>query len=166
MQSPNSGYSRITSLSTYNVGSSVSYTTYYLIAYDLTELGLENTITTVDDAIIYFGLTDKRSGYSYDMTDILDFGVSRELYVPSCTYEQGIGVFDEYWSDYISDVYSINTKVFECYCYLDNIDDVFREFYLYDNAMWILSKIVDWNIDTKLCKATFIKVNNLENYVS
>lgn len=166
VQSPNSGYSQITSLSTYNVGSTVSYTTYYLIAYDLTELGLENTITTVDDAIIYFGLTDKRSGYSYDMTDILDFGVSRELYVPSCTYEQGIGVFEEYWRDYISDVYSINTKVFECYCYLDNIDDVFREFYLYDNAMWILSKIVDWNIDTKLCKATFIKVNNLSNYTS
>ena len=88
------------------------------------------------------------------------------MYVPSCTYDKGIGVFDEYWMNYISDVYSINTKVFDCYCYLDNIDEVFREFYYYDNCLWILSKMVDWNIETKLCKATFIKVNNISNYTS
>ena len=129
MQTSNSDYNKITSLSTYNVGSAVSYYTYYLIAYDLTELGLENTITKVDDAIIYFGLTEKKCGYYYDLYGTLDFGISREMYVPSCTYDKGIGVFDEYWMNYISDVYSINTKVFDCYCYLDNIDEVFREFY-------------------------------------
>lgn len=166
VQTSNSDYNKITSLSTYNVGSAVSYYTYYLIAYDLTELGLENTITKVDDAITYFGLTEKKCGYSYDLYGTLDFGISREMYVPSCTYDKGIGVFDEYWMNYISDVYSINTKVFDCYCYLDNIDEVFREFYYYDNCLWILSKMVDWNIETKLCKATFIKVNNISNYTS
>ena len=166
VQTSNSDYNKITSLSTYNVGSAVSYYTYYLIAYDLTELGLENTIINVDDAITYFGLTEKTSGYSYSLTGTLDFSISREMYVPSCTYDKGIGVFDEYWKDYISDVYSINTKVFDCYCYLDNIDEVFREFYYYSNCLWILSKIVDWNIETKLCKAVFIKVNNLNNYTS
>ena len=166
VQATTSGYNKITSLSTYDVTSPVNFYTYYLIAYDLTELGLENTITTVDDAITYFGLTEKKSGYSYNLTGTLDFGVSREMYVPSCTYDKGIGIFDVYWSDYISDVYSINTKVFDCYCYLDNIDEVFREFYFYDNSLWILSKMVDWNIETKLCKATFIKVNDIINYTS
>lgn len=166
VQATTSGSNKITSLSTYDVTSPVSFYTYYLIAYDLTELGLENTITTVDDAITYFGLTEKKSGYSYNLTGTLDFGISREMYVPSCTYDKGIGVFDVYWSDYISDVYSINTKVFDCYCYLDNIDEVFREFYYYDNSLWILSKMVDWNIETKLCKATFIKVNDIINYTS
>ena len=166
VQATTSGSNKITSLSTYDVTSPVSFYTYYLIAYDLTELGLENTITTVDDAITYFGLTEKKSGYSYNLTGTLDFGISREMYVPSCTYDKGIGIFDVYWSDYISDVYSINTKVFDCYCYLDNIDEVFREFYYYSNCLWILSKMTDWNIETKLCKATFIKVNDILNYTS
>ena len=54
----------------------------------------------------------------------------------------------------------------DCYCYLDNIDGVFREFYHYDNALWILSKVEDWDMDTHLAKATFIKVNNKTNYTS
>ena len=157
---------RITSLSTNNVGSAVSWDTEYLICYDLTEIGMENILTTVDAAIEYFGMTEKIVGSPYDLIETLDFGISRELYVPNCTYGKNIGIYNEYWKHYIGDVYSINTKVFDCYCYLDNIDEVFREFYYYDNCLWILSKMVDWNIETKLCKATFIKVNNISNYTS
>ena len=155
---------RLTSLSTNNVGSTVSWDTEYLIVYDLTDIGMADRLTTVDAAIQYFGMTDKRVGYSYNLSETLDFGISRELYVPNCTYRPNIGIYNEYWKNYIADVYSINTRVMECYCYLDNIDKVFREFYYYDNCLWILSKIVDWNMDTKLCKATFIKVNDIDNY--
>ena len=155
---------KITSLSTNNVGSTVSWDTEYLVAYDLTEIGMEDKLTTVNAAIEYFGMTEKRVGYSYDLTETLDFGISRELYVPNCTYKKDIGVYNEYWKHYIGDVYSINTKVFECYCYLDNINEAFREFYYYDNSLWILSKMTDWNIETKLCKAIFIKVNDIDNY--
>ena len=155
---------KLTSLSTNNVGSTVSWDTEYLVVYDLTEIGMEDTLTTVDAAIEYFGMTEKRVGYSYNLVETLDFGVSRELYVPNCTYKKDIGVYNEYWKHYISDVYSINTRVMECYCFLDNIDKVFREFYYYDNCLWILSKIVDWSMDTKLCKAMFIKVNDINNY--
>lgn len=157
---------KLTSLSTNNVGSTVSWDTEYLVAYDLTEIGMEDTLTTVDAAIEYFGMTELRVGYSYDLTETLDFGISRELYVPNCTYGQNIGVYNEYWKHYISDVYSVNTRVMECYCFLDNIDKVFREFYYYDNCLWILSKITDWSMDTKLCKAIFIKVNDINNYTS
>ena len=153
-------------LSTYNVSNSVTWDTEYLVIYDLTELGIDNVITEVDDAILYFGMTDTRVGFAYHLTDTLDFGVSRELYVPACTYEQNIGIYNKYWKNYIADVYSRNTRVMECYCFLDNIDKVFRGFYYYDNCTWILSKIVDWNMDTKLCKATFIKVNDIESYTT
>ena len=156
---------QITSLSTYDLASGIVYETDYLIAYDLTALDMEDKIDTVDTAIQYFGLTARRAGFAYHLNETLDFGVSRELYVPACTYESGIGIYNEYWADYIADVYSINTRVMECYCYLDNIDEVFREFYYYDNCIWILSKIVDWSMDTKFCKATFIKVNEISNYV-
>lgn len=156
----------ITSLSVYDLGSSVEYNTYYLIAYDLSELGLDDNITTAADAVKYFGVTPTRVGYAYHLADTLDFGISRELYVPYCTYEEGTGVYNQYWSRYISDLYSINTRIIECYCYLDNFDDVFREFYLYDDCLWILSKIVDWDSATKRCKATFIKVNDIDNYIN
>lgn len=166
VQTGDSVSNQITSLSTYDLGSSVSYDTDYLIAYDLTELDMEDKINTVDDAIQYFGLTAKTSGFSYHLTETLDFGISRELYVPACTYESGIGIYNEYWADYISDVYSINTRVMECNCILNNIDEVFREFYYYQNSLWILSKIVDWDQVTKRCKGTFIKVNNIDNYTN
>ena len=155
---------KLTSLSTNNVGSTVSWDTEYLMVYDLTEIGMEDKLTTVDVAIEYFGMTELRVGYSYDLTETLDFGISRELYVPNCTYRKDIGVYNEYWRNYISDVYSVNTRVMECYCFLDNIDKVFREFYYYDNCLWILSKITDWSMETKLCKAIFIKVNDIDNY--
>ena len=155
---------KLTSLSTNNVGSTVSWDTEYLMVYDLTEIGMEDKLTTVDAAIEYFGMTELRVGYSYDLTETLDFGISRELYVPNCTYSKDIGVYNEYWRNYISDVYSVNTRVMECYCFLDNIDKVFREFYYYDNCLWILSKITDWSMETKLCKAIFIKVNDIDNY--
>ena len=157
---------KLTSLSTNNISSAVSWDTEYLVAYDLTEIGMENILTTVNAAIEYFGMTELRVGYSYNLVETLDFGISRELYVPNCTYGQNIGVYNEYWKHYISDVYSVNTRVMECYCFLDNIDKVFREFYYYDNCLWILSKITDWSMETKLCKAMFIKVNDINNYTS
>ena len=157
---------QIVPLSTYDVSDSVTWETYYLVAYDLTEIGLDNVLTTVDDAILYFGVTNKKVGYTYNLTYTLDFGISRELYVPYCTYEKNIGIYNKYWKNYIADVYSRNTRVMECYCFLDNIDKVFRGFYYYDNCTWILSKIVDWNMETKYCKATFIKVNDIMNYIT
>lgn len=95
-----------------------------------------------------------------------DFGAPRELYVPSTVLGSSIGIYDRFWDRYIADVYSVNTRVMTAYCYIDNISGVFREFYLYDNALWILSKVEDWNIETHYCKATFIKVNDKDNYTT
>ena len=166
VETGNTTLNQITALSTYDLSSSAVYETDYLVVYDLTELGMAEKLTTVDAAIEYFGVTARNIGLTYDLMETVDFGVSRELYVPACTYRQNIGIYNEYWKKYISDVYSINTRVMECYCFLDNIDEVFREFYYYDNCIWILSKVTDWNMETKYCKGTFIKVNNIENYIT
>ncbi len=166
VETPNTRLNQITALSTYDLASGVSYETYYLVIYDLTEMGMADKLTTVDAAIQYFNVTDRTVGYTYELSDTLDFGVSREMYVPTCSYRPNIGIYNEYWRKYIADVYSINTRVMECYCFLYNIDEVFREFYYYDNCIWILSKVTDWNMETKYCKGTFIKVNNINNYIS
>jgi hypothetical protein len=145
---------------------SASWRTYGIFVYDLTELGLGDYITSASQGISYFGLGAYRYGYDFTLDDTLDFGVSREIYVPACIVTPNLGIYNKYWNHYISDVYSINTRVMECYCYLDNIDTVFKEFYYYDNCLWILSKITDWSMETKMCKAVFIKVNQKSNYLT
>jgi len=159
---------RVTSLSSYNDNPSSSslkmWNTYFLVVFDLTEMELDDRITTVDKAIEYFGVTPVSVGHPYFIKDTLDFGIPQEIYVPACIYDRGIGIYNRYWSRYIADVYSVNTRVLDCYCYLDNIDEVFREFYKYDGCLWILSKVTDWNMETKYCKATLIKVNDIDNY--
>ncbi len=165
VETGNTVLNTVTSLSSSYRGIT-AWDTYYLVVYDLTEMGLADRLTTVDAAINYFGMTPSVIGFSYDITDTLDFGIPQEIYVPASTPEKNIGIYNKYWSKYIADVYSVNTRVMECYCYLDNIDGVFREFYVYDNCLWILSKVTDWNMETKYCKATFIKVNDMENYIT
>ena len=166
----NNNLTRVTSLSSYSesplLTSFKMWNTYFLVVFDLTEMGLDNRINTVDEAIEYFGITPTFIGHPYIMKGTLDFGIPMEIYVPSCVIDRGIGIYNEYWSKYIADVYSVNTRVMDCYCYLDNIDDVFREFYVYDNCLWILSKVTDWNMETKYCKGTFIKVNDIDNYTT
>lgn len=166
----NNNLTRVVSLSSYDDNPiSISlkmWKTYFLVVYDLTEMGLDSRIDTVDKAIEYFGITPTFAGHPYIMKETLDFGIPQEIYVPSCIIDRGIGIYNEYWSKYIADVYSVNTRVMECYCYLDNIDKVFREFYYYDNCLWILSKVTDWDMNTKYCKGTFIKVNNIDNYTT
>ncbi len=157
---------RCVPLSTYNNSRTVRWTTHYLIAYDLTELGMEDRFSSVDEAINYFGLSENTGGYCFYLEKTLDFGLGREVFVPGCIYSTSPGIYDRYWSKYISDVYSVTTRVFDCYCYLPNIDDVFRWFYIYDGCYWILSKVVDWSSADNICKATFIKVNDINSYTS
>ena len=158
---------KLTPLSAYsNSVRSYSWSTSYILVYDLNEYGLDEYLTDADQAVSFFGLTPNNYGYEFNVNETLDFALSREMYVPYCTYTANIGIYNKYWKRYISDVYSVNTKVMECNCYLDNIDNVFREFYYYDNCLWILSKIVDWNGETKMCKGTFIKVNDRYDYIS
>lgn len=147
-------------------GQSFNNRVYWFLVFDLTEMELDSKITTVDQALGYFNISLTQAGYPYNILDTLDFGIPQEIYVPATRLKQGIGLYNDYWAKYIADVYSVNTRVMECYCYLDNIDGVFREFYVYDNCLWILSKVTDWNMETKYCKGTFIKVNDIENYIT
>ena len=156
---------KLITMSLENSNSTVYWDTFWIMVYDLTEYGLEDYITTAQQGIDYFGLSTESYGYSFSQDDILDFSLSREMFVPACTYMPGVGIYNRYWKNYISDVYNVNTRVMECYCYLDNINEVFKEFYYYDNSLWILSKITDWDGDTKKAKATFIKVNDKDNYI-
>ena len=73
-----------------------------------------------------------------------------------------------YWSDYISDVFDKNTKVIECYVFLDEMPaDALRKFYLINNSLWSILEITDYNYKSKEpTKVTLIRVKNKYNYIN
>lgn len=155
----------LTTLST--IRGNVQWENIYYVVYDLTEMGLDTEITTVDRGIAYFNATPTRIGYNYKMVETFDFSVTREIYVPACVIEDdSIGIYSQCWNNFISDVYSVNTRVLECICYIDDIRRAFHKFFYYQNCLWVLSKVSDWNMDSKRCKAVFLKVNSKANYLN
>lgn len=83
-------------------------------------------------------------------------------------FDSNACIFDRYWSDYINDVFDKNTKVIECYVFLDEMPvDALRRFYLINNSLWAIQEITDYNYKSKEpTKVTLIRVKNKYNYIS
>ena len=93
-----------------------------------------------------------------------DFSTPTEIYVPDTFTVSNIDIYDRYWKEYIADLYSVDTRVMTAEIQLEDIHDSFKTFYWYNNALWCLSSITDWNPETKICKATLLKVNDKGDY--
>lgn len=83
-------------------------------------------------------------------------------------FDSNACIFDRYWSDYINDVFDKNTKVIECYAFLDETPvDALRNFYLINNSLWTIQEITDYNYKSKEpTKLTLIRVKNKYNYIN
>ena len=83
-------------------------------------------------------------------------------------FDSNACLFDRYWSDYINDVFDKNTKVIECYVFLDEMPvDALRKFYLINNSLWAIQEITDYNYKSKEpTKVTLIRVKNKYNYIN
>ena len=83
-------------------------------------------------------------------------------------FDSNACIFDRYWSDYINDVFDKNTKVIECYAFLDEMPvDALRKFYLINNSLWAIQEITDYNYKSKEpTKLTLIRVKNKYNYIN
>lgn len=114
-----------------------------------------------------------RAKFSYNTGiyhNSLDFGVPAELY----TFSQAVLDNDETlnvktgWTKYMSDLDNADTRVVECKVALDNnnIESAMRYFYTFDNTVWVITKIKDFNICNKFTTVEFTKVNNQGNYVT
>lgn len=132
---------------------------------DLTRYGLQDKYKTVSEAIEKMRLMYSGFGTPY-MSVCSDFSVPREIYVPGTMIDQETSIYSKYWKQYISDLYSINTRVIEGTVYLDDINKSFRKLYWFDDALWCLSSVTDWDPETKKCKAKLIKVNDKNNYLN
>lgn len=96
-----------------------------------------------------------------------NFGHPQVTFSPNTYTTEGDSIYDKCWKDYIGDLYSVDTKKLTCYVKLDGrpSNEWLRKWYFFDNSVWRLNEIKDWNIcglDTVQCE--FIKVRDVDNY--
>lgn len=106
---------------------------------------------------------------SGSITNSLDFGAPRQLFCQGYEYNNASTIYDTYWDTYIKDLYDVNTKVLTCYVMLKERPNPswLRRFYWFDNCIWRLNKISDWNVSSnETTKMEFIKVQDLNAYTN
>lgn len=78
-------------------------------------------------------------------------------------------IYKQYWNNFLKDQFSRDTRVLECSVKIPFgiMQDFLRNFFYFDGSYWILIEVIDYNLedeDTTKCK--FVKVNNIDNYLS
>lgn len=109
---------------------------------------------------------NRATGY---ISQAWDFGVPKQLFVPYYNTDYDTTIYTNYWRSYITDMYDINTKKLECYVKFDQrpMEDWLRGFYWFDNCIWRINAITDFNILGKdTTKVEFIKVQDIANYTN
>lgn len=108
--------------------------------------------------------------YKNMITAALDFGYTKELYVPYYGYDinRTPTMYENFWKSYIQDLYSVNTRNVDCYVALNSNDvyDFMKKFYWWDNCLWVCTKVQDFDIAldrSTLC--SFTKVNSKDAYL-
>lgn len=111
-------------------------------------------------------LTSSNSG---NVLKSLDFGTAQELYVPSYNITDTTNIYNYFWRSYLTDMFDVNTKQMTCYVKINGKPgiDWLRRFYWFDNSIWVVNKISDYNITSNdTTKIEFIKVQDINNYTS
>lgn len=96
-----------------------------------------------------------------------NFGHPQETYVPMVFTTYGDSIYDMCWQSYIGDMYSVDSRIMTCYVRFDERPNpsMLRNFYWFDNAIWRINRIVDWNISAfEPTKCEFLKVLDENNY--
>lgn len=103
--------------------------------------------------------------------DSFEMAVSKENYLgESITYAEEQTLYGKYWQRYYEDRMDVNTRIVECMVDLNGMKvdaDMLRDFYFFDDAYWLLNKIVDYSPQSmKLTKCQFVKIRNLSTYAN
>ena len=100
----------------------------------------------------------------------LDFAEPQETQFPAETFGTNPGIYDQYWGKYIADRYDDDSAVITCYVDLRGwkVDEnLLRQFYWFDGALWALNRIIDHSLTTPgPTKCEFVKVQDSNNYTS
>lgn len=105
-----------------------------------------------------------------NITHTLDMGkpqAGTASSVPGCFNTDGSSIYERCWKGYVNDMYDVNNRKLSCSCLLRNRPnpDWLRRFYWFDNSIWRLNKITDWNVSSYETTAMeFLKVQDIDNY--
>lgn len=97
-----------------------------------------------------------------------DFGIPAEIDIPDVTHGASATLYNKMWASYIADRYDVDTKVVQCFVDwrgMEVDERLLRNFYYFDNAVWVLNKIINHSVTSYApTQCEFIKVKMLENY--
>ena len=99
----------------------------------------------------------------------LDFGSPQELFIPSYSITDEVNIYNNFWKTYLEDLYDINTRVLTAWVRIVGQPNPnwLRKFYWFENAIWRINKITDWNVGSyDTTKVEFVKVQNVGDYTS
>ena len=100
----------------------------------------------------------------------LDFGDPLELQIPGLNVGANSNIFEQFWEKYISDRYDDDSAVVTAWVDLRGMqvgDDLLRQFYAFDGAVWSLNRITDYSLTTfGPTKCEFVKVQDITNYTT
>ena len=107
-----------------------------------------------------FGTFDKSTNLS------LDIGYPRENYeyLSSTDYTSSATIYNNFWKNYLSEIYNNNNKVMTCYLKINN-DDIhnfkFNSPIYLNNALWMINQIIDYNpIGTDVTKVEMLQISS------
>jgi len=105
---------------------------------------------------------------SSNVTYSLDFGLPKEIYMGNMNYSEDATIYANFWKKFYNDQFNIDTKKVTCFVKLDNMNqDFLREFYFFDNAIWVLNKVDSYDVNSDATvRCEFIKVQDVNNYVN
>ena len=100
----------------------------------------------------------------------LDFGTPSEVQIPGITFGASSPVFPRFWEKYIGDRYDDDSAVVTAYVDLRGFqvnENLFRQFYAFDGAIWALNRIIDYSLTTfGPTQCEFVKVQDTTNYTT
>ena len=102
-------------------------------------------------------------------TDSLDFVKPNYTFVGNdANYPTDICIYERFWKPFIEDIYDPDGNAVTAYMFLKEKPDLaMRKFYFFDNSIWVISEITDYNVSSSApTKIKFVKVYNTDNYTN
>ena len=100
----------------------------------------------------------------------LDMGAPKEIDMPDAEYPTNGTIYANGWDAYIADRYDVDTKIVKCRVDLRGLqvsEALLRNFYLFDNALWVLNKINNYSMTSYgSTECEFVKVKDMDNYTN
>ena len=99
----------------------------------------------------------------------LDFGEPETLFIPGAISRSESTMYNTFWKNYISDLYSKDSRVLSTKMLIEERPTVdwLRKWYYFDNSIWRLLNIKDYNVGTYgLTDVEFVKVQDRLNYAN